>query len=840
LIPSQQHKQKTNSASVWEYAFTRTGATILSVILFAGLIWTTGFLEDQQKSRVRSEQENELLRELSILTANLESALNAKLYLAKGLSAMVHANPNFNEATFQKFASELAHGVGSVKSLQLSPNAVVTHVWPHIQNKDAIGDDLLADPDRRDTAEKAIVSKGMWLTGPLNLITGGEALIGRLPVFLERNGQDFFWGFASILLDFPSLLKEVGITEFAAKNQLAIRGRNGSGENGEVFLGNPSIFNTGSLLSNIQLPSGSWLLGTLPRMGWINTWPDRSRNRQIAFFASMLVALIGYSLLRLPSILKRSISRATQALSKSERQFRDAIEALPDGFAIFESDHRLAVVNAQLQSRYHTVDQNLGIGDHYKDLWHAEIRTGRYLFENKTKEVEFLNEQLTQRARNEFSTSRQLKCADGSWLQISESPMRDGGVVAYYRDITELIKKEQQLTDEKIRAETANRSKTDFLATISHELRTPLNAVLGLLGLMTEDKNLNNEQKEFITTAYSSAKHLLSLLNELLDISKMEADKLELDQASFSPYETLDNVINLLRGNATQKSLKLVRQIDSQLHTLVLGDQGRVRQIVLNLIGNAIKFTDSGSVQLNARCIEKHAKLLTIEIEVIDTGIGFDPEIATDIFEPFAQVDSSAVRRFSGTGLGLAICKRLVEKMEGEIWANSSGKNGSVFTVRLTLPIAESQVQIPEVVHNMEISITPRDLGWRTMRVLLAEDNATNRMVIQAMLQDSGYHIDIAHNGLEAIQIATELAFDLILMDIQMPEMDGLTATKALRSNQKFSDIPIIGLSANAMSGSKEEMLSAGMTTYLTKPVEKQRLLKTMIRCLQAPASQRS
>ena len=840
MIESQQHKQKTNSASVWEYAFTRTGATILSMILFAGLIWTAGFLEAQQTSRVRSEQENELLRELSILRANLESALNAKLYLVQGLSAMVHANPNFNEETFQKFASELGDGVRSVKSLQLAPDGVVTHVWPKMQNEDAIGHDLLADPERRDAAEKAIIAKGIWLAGPLHLIQGGEALIGRLPVFLERNGQDFFWGFASILLDFPSLLKEVGISEFAAKNQLAIRGRNGTGEKGAVFFGNASIFTTDALLSNIQLPAGSWQLATLPRMGWTNTWPDLSRNRQIAFFASMLVALIGYSLLRLPSILQRSISRATEALSKSERQFRDAIEALPDGFAIFESDRRLAVVNAQLQSHYHTVDPNLGIGDHYEDLWHAEIRAGRYLFENKAKEDEFLQEQLTQATRKEFSTSRQLKCTDGSWLQISESPMRDGGVVAYYRDISELIKKEQQLTDEKIRAETANRTKTDFLATISHELRTPLNAVLGLLGLMTEDKNLNTEQREFITTAYSSAKHLLSLLNEILDISKMEADKLELEEESFSLNETLDNAINLLRGNATQKSLILAQEIDSQLQTLVVGDQGRIRQIVLNLLGNAIKFTDRGRVQLNARCTEKNAESLSIEIEVIDTGIGFDPEIATEIFEPFAQVDSSAIRRFSGTGLGLAICKRLVEKMEGEIWADSSPEVGSVFTVRFTLPIAESQAQISEITHDKEIKITPRDLGWRTMRVLLAEDNATNRMVIQAMLQNSGYHIDIAHNGLEAIKIATELAFDLILMDIQMPEMDGLTATKVLRSNHRFADIPIIGLSANAMPGSKEEMLSAGMTSYLTKPVEKQQLLRTMKSCLQSPLSLQS
>ncbi|CAA0086971.1 Autoinducer 2 sensor kinase/phosphatase LuxQ [Zhongshania aliphaticivorans] len=828
----KQKKPITQSQSAWEYAFTRSGAAIITLTLFASLIWAGWFLEAQQTSRLRIEQENELLRDLSILRANLESALNAKLYLVQGISAMVHANPKFSDATFQKFARELGDGVHSLKSLQLASKGVVSHVWPYPENKQAIGHDLLADPGRREAAEKAIISRDIWLAGPLNLLQGGEALIGRLPIFLNENDQDYFWGFASILIDFPLLLEEIGLSEFANKNQVAIRGRNGKGADGDVFLGDASIFNNGALLSTIQLPAGQWQIASLPKNNWSKESPNLSRNRQLIFFISMLISLIAYSLLRIPSVLRRAVSRATEALSKSERRFRDAIEALPDGFAIFEADQRLAVTNKQLENHFHAIDPNIGIGNRYEDLWNTEVRNGQYRFKSPEEAETFLTQQLAQHARREQNDSQQLEKSDGSWLQISESLMRDGGLVAYYRDITELVKKEQQLIEEKIRAETANRAKSDFLATISHELRTPLNAVLGLLGLLKEDNNLNTEQQEFISTAHSSATHLLSLLNELLDISKMEADKLELEEENFSLLDILSNAVTLLSANAKQKSLLLEYTVDPQLNLPLIGDQGRIRQIILNLLGNAIKFTDTGSVKLNARCLQRHSQSISLEISISDTGIGFNPALSKQLFEPFSQADSSAVRRFSGTGLGLAICKRLVEKMQGEIWADSTPGEGSVFTVHLTLPLAETPIEVISNTSDTDVFATPRELGWGVKRILLAEDNATNQLVIQAMLKDSGYQIDIANNGLEAIQAVTEQPVDLILMDVQMPQMDGLTATKVLRGNQKFNNIPIIGLSANAMSGYKEDMLSAGMNAYLTKPVNKQALINTMHRCL--------
>lgn len=437
--------------------------------------------------------------------------------------------------------------------------------------------------------------------------------------------------------------------------------------------------------------------------------------------------------------------------------------------------------------------------------------------------------------------SHERQFADGRTIRVVSRRMRDGGTVSFHMDVSQQKAGQHALIEARERAEAANRAKSAFLATVSHEVRTPLNGVLGLLSVLSADKSLQPEQSGYVNTAHDSARHLLEILNEILDLSKLEADRLELDVNHFILGQTLQDAAKLIEAQARSKGLSLELDIDADLDRQVVGDQGRLRQILLNLLSNAVKFTDQGRVSLKARGqIVDNA--VTVRIEVSDTGIGFEPGEMDKLFEPFTQLDSDADRRFTGTGLGLAICRRLIELMHGSIRAHGAPGEGACFIVECSFPLAapDSRGTVAAPLE-ADAPMTPRELGWPEIRVLLAEDSPTNQLVIQAMLKDSGYRTDSVHNGKEAIEALEKLPYDLVLMDVYMPEMDGITAAQRLRERSEFEALPIIALTANAMEGDSERFLQAGMDAYLPKPVSRSALLQTMYEQLslrQASATQ--
>ena len=377
-------------------------------------------------------------------------------------------------------------------------------------------------------------------------------------------------------------------------------------------------------------------------------------------------------------------------------------------------------------------------------------------------------------------------------------------------------------------AEAASRAKSEFLANMSHEIRTPLNGILGFTELLTNaSDDLDPEtRQEYLETIASSGRHLLELINDILDLSKIEAGQLEVELAPCSPHDVINQVVSVLRARAQQKGLQLKCFWSSKVPESIVTDGGRLRQLLMNLVGNAIKFTDQGAVTIDAE-LDHFRELLTIR--VIDTGIGIATDKHEEVFSPFVQADNSVTRRYGGTGLGLAICQRLSMALGGELHLDSEEGQGSTFALTVkTGPLAEVVLLESPPTDALMGSLVdqPIETKLHSCRILLVEDGEINRKLVRIMLERAGATVTTAENGWVGVELAMKRDFDLIIMDMQMPVMDGYTATEKLRSHGLTT--PILALTAHAMKGDEEKCLASGCTAYLTKPIQGEQLLTSL------------
>ncbi len=853
LIEQEIKKSKTNASSklakstesllqksiriASHFFANRLYALVITLMFFLGIISLAYNWDQKNIEALKADKAARAVELLAGVRGRLETELNAKLNITQGLAGLVRANEHIEERRFQRFAEDLGGNIPAIRSLQLAPNGIVTHVWPSSSNKKAIGHDLLADPNRRAAAEKAIDARRIWLAGPVNLLQGGVALIGRQPIFISiKEQQEKFWGFATVLIDLPELLQEVELNNEEARIHYAIRGKDASGKQGEVFYGAPATFDSALAVTEVSLPAGSWEIAIKDSLE-VTSWPGRELFWVIAALATLIIPTLIYVLLRLPQHFQKAVQAASEALELSEIRFRDAIEALPDGFVIYDAEDRLQTCNERYREIYSTSREVIQEGRTFEEILRYGLINGQYQTHehDKLNGEELIRKRMQQHLYPKGVMEQQLD--SGRWIRVVERSIRGGGIVGYRMDITELKQKEAELQQAKERAEAANKAKSAFLATVSHEVRTPMNAVLGLLGLLRSSKHHTEQEQQYCHTAYQSAQHLLQILNEILDISKIEAGKLELEPVDFDLASTLDKVLNLSRARADEKGIIIRKTISDSARLRVHGDQGRLQQVLLNLLSNAIKFTDQGEVSITLeRIMDKTAHSVAdtacsdhqprLRFSISDTGIGFPQEQVEKLFQPFSQIDSSRSRQHEGTGLGLAICQRLVELMGGEISAEGRPGIGAIFNIEIPFEVAHHDLAHEE--SNTTPYTTPEELGCPPVRVLLAEDSPSNQMVFQAMLMGTGYQVDVVSDGIEAVEAAQKLPYDLILMDIYMPRMDGIEATQQIRGKDHLLNIPIIALTANAMKGDQERFIAAGMDDYLPKPVDKSRLLEKL------------
>ncbi len=391
------------------------------------------------------------------------------------------------------------------------------------------------------------------------------------------------------------------------------------------------------------------------------------------------------------------------------------------------------------------------------------------------------------------------------------------GVMVMCHEITDII-------DAKKEAENANRAKSVFLANMSHEIRTPMNGILGILHIL-EQSQLNESQKKHLDKCIFSAENLTRIINDILDFSKIEAGKLEMEEYPFTLKSIFQDVKDLYEAVSNDKGLNFNVETSGFDDTYILGDALRLKQILFNFVSNAIKFTEKGTVSLKVESslVENN---LNCKFSVRDTGIGLKKEQVQNLFSAFSQADTSITRKYGGTGLGLVISKNIIKLMGGDIWVESEFGSGSTFYCTADFKLASDLVLASEQFEVSENKIQVQ--AEKKYHLLLVEDNDINQFVAQEILQSIGYTLDIASHGQEALEMLEKNTYDAVLMDIQMPVMDGYTATKIIRSQEKYSELPVIAMSANAMVGDKEISLSYGMNDHVTKPINPTNLGKVL------------
>jgi PAS domain S-box-containing protein len=530
--------------------------------------------------------------------------------------------------------------------------------------------------------------------------------------------------------------------------------------------------------------------------------------------------------------IARDISerKRNERLIQQQRRFiRSIVDTDPNLILVHDPDGRIVLVN------------QAGL-DFYG--WESENVVGRREIELRPQRAEEIerrhrdHQEILDRLRERFIPEETVTDRHGNlrWLQTAKRPLisPDGTtrlVLSVSIDISERKRAEEELRKAKAAAESANRAKSEFVANMSHEIRTPMNGVIGMTNLLL-DTPLSPEQRGFAEIVRQSAESLLGIINDILDFSKIEAGKLRFEPVNFDLRDAVDSCVDLLQEKATRKHLRLSSHLPDDLGTALFGDAGRIRQVLLNLIANAIKFTEHGGVHVEVSAENETPTDIMMRFEVSDTGIGVDPKVQSRLFHPFTQADGTTTRKYGGTGLGLAICKQLVELMQGQIGMQNRPTGGAAFwfSARLAKQVsntAPAPSDSPATSSNSPAPIPPHPL-----RILVAEDNIVNQQVALRLLQKMGHRVDAVANGEEAVEAASRVGYDVIFMDCQMPEMDGYEATRQLRL--RGSEIRIIALTANAMQGDREKCLAAGMDEYLSKPVR----VHDLERVLRACASQ--
>tara|TARA_Y100001937_G_scaffold128748_1_gene207554 strand:+ start:20387 stop:22375 length:1989 start_codon:yes stop_codon:yes gene_type:complete len=640
-------------------------------------------LVDFENRRYRQELRATLTDQLSELRGRMESEINKTMYLTRGLTAFVAVNPGISQTQFHAIADEMMSSKAHIRNMGLAPDSVVRYIFPIKGNEAVIGLDYRKNEAQWPAVERAILNQTTTVAGPVDLVQGGRAFVARTPVFIGQGKQRRYWGLVSVVIDTDSLLTAAGLGD-EQKTYLAIRGTDGQGSRGEVFWGDPDIFESEPVLLNVRLPEGSWQLGAVPRGGWLRQSPSLWLLWTLGSAGCLLISTALY-------------------------------------------------------------------------LW---------VFRQRSRYIEL----------------RRITAA----------------------------------------AEAASRSKSEFLANMSHEIRTPLNATLGFADLLYEEIS-DPQQRQYLGAIRKNGRSLLNLLNDILDLSRIEAGKLQINPEACDWRQLCEEIGDVFSYLVQQKNLDWKISFQPDLPAYIMTDEHRLRQILLNLAGNAVKFTEQGTVTIRVQGYRDADGLYTFEFSVIDTGPGIPPGQTARIFEAFVQ--DKAVRRETqeGSGLGLTISSRLAHLLGGRIEMESKMGHGSTFTLVLERVGASATGRFRSS-HGSEI-----ERSFHGQTVLLVDDNEDNRILVEHYLKDQHLNLVQAANGAEGLSRMEQDRPDVVLLDLHMPVMDGYEMLRRLQSMEGYKDIPVILFTADAMEDNMNRMKSYGPAGILTKPLTKKKLIAALL-----------
>jgi signal transduction histidine kinase/CheY-like chemotaxis protein/HPt (histidine-containing phosphotransfer) domain-containing protein len=531
------------------------------------------------------------------------------------------------------------------------------------------------------------------------------------------------------------------------------------------------------------------------------------------------------------------LAAARAEVERSGAMLQTVLDNMTDGVMLFGhqvrggTDRPLRFINKRILEIHRYSAEEVHPGMLTSDILHFLVKRGDF---GPIKDLGRFVRQHTDRVFSPSGCHYERTTPNGRYIEFDFMPLADGSILSVQRDITELKERADAAERARAEAEAANLSKSTFLATMSHEIRTPMNGVLGMMDVL-EHQGLDQNQRRSVATMRESAQSLLRIIDDVLDFSKIEAGRLELEATAFSLSGLIDGVVSTFAAQAAGKRLTLAAETEPGSDDVLVGDPTRVRQILFNLLGNALKFTERGGIQVRAATAPLGSGRTRVTLAVHDTGIGLDAEQRARLFRPFAQADSSTTRRFGGTGLGLSIVRRLAELMEGDVAVESAPGVGSAFTVTLTLTTAPADSPLKTLLRPAApgVAAAPIRTG-DSPRVLVVDDHPVNREVLVRQLGLIGIECDTAEDGVQALDLWAPGRYGAVLADIHMPRMDGHELSRRIREREAGGRerTPIVAVTANALKGEEERCITAGMDAYLAKPVNIERLRATLERWL--------
>ena len=786
-------------------------ALAVAVILVVGVV-----TEMKSRDLARHIQRTGTNIVLEDLRADLEEAVGDQIDVLARLAGTLSATPAMSEARFMEVARALQGKTAAIGALAASWQDGRIQVWTQAGG--------LA-PRLKEVLEHTSPGESGTASIPLG---EAPALVIWSPIKTATpEGGEEFCGHAVAVIDRAQLFEAAGLDAQSGKLDLAlVEAEPHGGAPGRALLfGESQVLGRDPVTTSVAMPGGAWTLAAVPSGGWSVTpgavWPIR------------LLTLLSIGLVAVPMLRTRALIAERHAHMAQLKSRKNELQRLSQRLGLALDASRVGVWDYNIDTSEliwdARMDELYGMPADGRPRTYADWRSRLHPEDLARAEAEFAT---CIGGDGKYRSDFRLILPDGAIRHIRATASTHRGsdgelnLIGVNWDVTADVEHRVEIEARRREAEAATQAKSQFLATMSHEIRTPMNGVIGMLDLLLRS-DLDTQQRERTSVARKSAEHLLSLLNDVLDLSKLEADRVTLEAAAINPSQIARDVVILMSAVAEERGLRLFMSLDGDVPEWVCGDSTRLRQILTNLVGNALKFTDAGSVELRLGFDARDGG--TLSVAVRDTGIGIPESTRAELFTRFAQLESG---KRGGTGLGLAICKQLVELMGGEISVDSVEGLGSTFRFRIPAPPAASPEAVAEP---QEPRIVPRPAaGRRSARILVAEDNATNQKVLLAYLEMAGHDAHLTPNGAGAVAAVQARHYDLVLMDIQMPVLDGIEATRRIRAVEgPASRLPIIALTANVEPGDRERFLAAGIDDYLTKPVSMTALFEAIGRALE-------